>query len=115
VRSLIEHAISLERDNEINFFWAFPAIDKEPYLNRHAKSWNAVLDEYRYSPIPCDFDRSLDNDCELIAETIFNNLSSTDLKSADIYICAPAELLIKLSELIISSGVDEKNILGSPL
>ena len=115
VRSLIEHAISLERDNEINFFWAFPAVDKEPYLNRHAKSWNAVLDEYSYSTIPCDFDRSLDNDCELIAETIFNNLLSTDLKSADIYICAPAELLIKLSELIISSGVDEKNILGSPL
>jgi len=115
IRSLVEHAISLEMDNEINFFWAFPAIDKEPYLNRHAKSWNAVLDDYKYFPIPCKFERSLDNDCELIAETIFNSLSLIDLKLSDLYICAPAELLIKLSELIISSGIDEKNILGSPL
>ena len=115
IRSLVEHAFSLEMPNPVNFYWAYPSVDSKPYLDNHANSWQVVMEDYYYTSIACEFDRNSKNDCRQVAKQIFNALDLEVAKESDIYICAPAEVLIFLSELLLENGVDESQLIGSPI
>ncbi len=115
IRSLIEHAFSLELDNPVDFYWAYPADEQLPYLQKHAKSWDAVVDDYQYKEIPCEFDRQSKNDCHKVSKDIFNALDKQKLNDSDVYLCAPAEVLIYLGELLLENGLDESQLIASPI
>ncbi len=115
IRSLIEHAFSLEMSNPIHFYWAYPADEKAPYLDNHARSWEAVMDEYFYTAIACTFNRANKNDCHKVAKQIFDSLDIEVVNQADVYISAPAEVLIYLGELLLENGLDETQLIASPI
>jgi len=115
IRSLVEHAFSLQMPNPIYFYWAHPAVESAPYLDSHAKSWQTMIDQYAYHPIACEFDRSSHNDCHKVAKQIFDTLDLNIVKQSDLYIAAPAEVLIYLSELLLENGVNEAQLIASPI
>ncbi len=115
IRSLVEHAFSLEMSNPVDFYWAHPAGEAAPYLDNHAKSWQAVVDEYNYMPIACEFDRSNKNNCKKVSQQIFNALDLAKVKRSDVYIAVPAEVLIYLGELLLENGLDESQLIASPI
>ncbi len=115
IRSLAEHAFSLEMANPVYFYWAYPSIDTKPYMDNHANSWQAIMEDYHYTSIACEFDRGSTNDCHKVAKQIFDALDLEIAKQSEIYICAPAEVLIFLSELLLENGVDESQLIGSPI
>ena len=115
IRSLVEHAFSLEMSNPVNFYWAYPAQDQSPYLENHAKSWQTIVDDYCYTPIACAFDRSNKNDCKKISQQIFSALDSNLVNQSDVYICVPAEVLIYLGELLLENGLNESQLIASPI
>ncbi len=115
IRSLIEHAFSLEMPNPIYFYWAYPANEKLPYLDNHAKSWHAVIDEYTYTRIDCEFECQNKNNYLEIAKKIFNTLDLTLVNESDVYIVTPAEMLIYLSELLCDNGLNESQLIASPI
>jgi len=115
IRSLVEHAFSLEMPNPVYFYWAYPTADQFPYLDKHAKSWSAIFDNYQYKTIACEFDRSSKNDCHKVAKQIYDCLDKDIVNLSDIYISAPAEVLIYLSEILLKNGVHESQIIGSPI
>lgn len=115
IRSLVEHAFSLEMSNPVYFYWAYPAEEQVPYLENHAKSWQAIMDDYTYTPIACEFDRSSKNDCQKVAKQIFSALDLNIINQSDLYISAPAEVLIYLGELLLENGLNESQLIASPI
>jgi len=115
IRSLVEHAFSLEMPNPVHFYWAYPADEQAPYLENHAKSWQVIMDDYTYTPIACEFDRSNKNDCHKVAQQIFNTLDLNIINQSDLYVSAPAEVLIYLGELLLENGLDESQLIASPI
>lgn len=114
IRSLIEHAFSLEMTQAVQLYWAYPEAEDKPYFDNHAQAWHQVLDEYHYHAIGCQFDRSNQNDCHQVAKQILQALDLDLIKRAQVYIAAPAELLIYLSELLLKEGLNETQLIGSP-
>jgi len=115
IRSLVEHAFSLEMPNPVHFYWAYPADEQAPYLENHAKSWQVIMDDYTYTPIACEFDRSNKNDCHKVAQQIFNTLDLNIINQSDLYVSAPAEVLIYLGELLLENGLNESQLIASPI
>ena len=115
IRSLIEHAFSLEMPQDVHFYWAYPQQEGQPYFDNHARAWHQVLDHYYYQTIGCEFDRLNHNDCQKVAKQIYQTLDLDLIKRAQVYIAAPAELLIHLAELLLEDGLDEVQLIGSPI
>lgn len=115
IRSLIEHAFSLEMPNPVHFYWAYPADEQAPYFDNHARSWQAVIEEYTYTTIACTFNRANKNDCRKVAKQMFDALDIAVVNQADVYISAPAEVLIYLGELLLENGLDETQLIASPI
>ncbi|RUM79470.1 MAG: hypothetical protein DSZ15_02450 [Candidatus Thioglobus sp.] len=115
IRSLVEHAFSLEMSNPVYFYWAYPADERAPYLENHAKSWQVIMDDYTYTPIACKFDRSNKNDCHKLAKQIFKSLDLNIINQSDLYVSAPAEVLIFLGELLLENGLNESQLIASPI
>lgn len=115
IRSLIEHSFSLEMLNPVSLYWAYSENEPLPYLDNHAKSWQVILDNYSYTKIPCSFNNWNDNDFNDIANEIFNNLDIASVVESDVYISAPAEILIYLGELLLDIGLSESQIIASPV
>ena len=53
LKSLIEHAISLELTQPIHLYWAARHTDGH-YLENHCRSWQDALDNFRYTAIVAD-------------------------------------------------------------
>ena len=115
IRSLVEHAFSLEMSNPVHFYWAYSADEQLPYLDNHAKSWQTIMDEYTYIPISCEFNRSSQNDCHKVSKQIFDSLDLEIVNKSDVYISAPAEVLIYLGELLLENGLNESQLIASPI
>ncbi|WP_428095600.1 2Fe-2S iron-sulfur cluster-binding protein [Candidatus Thioglobus sp.] len=115
IRSLVEHAFSLTMSNPVHFYWAYPAAETTPYLDNHAKSWQASMDDYHYQTIACEFDRSSKNDCHKVAKQIYNALDLTVVNQSEVYIAAPGEVLIYLGELLLKNGLNESQLIASPI
>ncbi|WXT99806.1 MAG: Na(+)-translocating NADH-quinone reductase subunit F [Catillopecten margaritatus gill symbiont] len=115
IRSLVEHAFSLEMPNPVHFYWAYPAVEQVPYLDNYARSWYSVIDEYTYTPIACTFNRINKNDCLKVAKQMFDALDLSVVNQSDVYISAPAEVLIYLSELLLENGLNDFQLIASPI
>jgi CDP-4-dehydro-6-deoxyglucose reductase len=115
IRSLIEHAFSLQMPNPVHFYWAYPASDLQPYFDNFAQAWRVVIDDYHYQPIACQFDRNTNNDCHKVARQIFESLDLDILNQSEVYISAPAEVLIYLGELLLENGLNEAQLIASPI
>ncbi|WPE15786.1 2Fe-2S iron-sulfur cluster-binding protein [Candidatus Thioglobus autotrophicus] len=115
IGSLVEHTFSLEMPNPVYFYWAYPATDPVPYFDNHAKSWHAVMDEYHYQTIACEFDRSNKNDCHKIAKQIYDSLDHDIVNQSEVYISAPGEVLIYLGEFLLENGLNEAQLIASPI
>ena len=50
IKSLIEHAISLDIPQPVALYWVMP-FKKEHYLENYCRSWKDALDDFSYTPI----------------------------------------------------------------
>jgi len=115
IRSLVEHAFSLEMPNSIYFYWAYPENESTPYFDNHAQSWHAVMDDYHYQSIACEFDRNSHNDCHKVAKKIYDSLDHNVVNQSEVYISAPAEVLIYLGEFLLENGLNDTQLIASPI
>ena len=50
-----------------------------------------------------------------MAKQIFDALDLNIVNQSDLYICAPAEVLIYLGELLLENGLNETQLIASPI
>lgn len=115
IRSLIEHSFSLEMTNPINFYWSYPENDERPYLDNHAKSWHVIIDKYSYTSIPYKSHSNKDIQFKNISYSIFDALDMSVVINSEVYVSAPPEVLIYLGEMLLENGLNEDQLIASPV
>jgi len=104
VRSLIEHAISLDSAEKIHLYWITTKVENH-YLDNLCRSWNDALDNFNYTPMLSEAKTPI------IAETLMQKLHEEHhhLLHFDLYIAAPGHLNQYLKPLFISHGIKTEN------
>lgn len=105
IRSLIEHAISLDKAETIHLYWLTTKVENH-YLNNLCRSWNDALDNFTYTPIVSEAKT------DKVAESLIEHLSNehSHLLNFDLYIAAPGHLNQQLKPLLIDQGIKSQNL-----
>jgi len=104
IKSLIEHAVTLEHSEFINLYWLH-SHDK-PYMHNQCRAWEDALDNFNYKQT-----QITDGDNESIETKLKPLLSSySDLSSFNIYICGPEKMLKKSQQILLDHNADNKRI-----
>jgi CDP-4-dehydro-6-deoxyglucose reductase len=100
IKSLIEHAMSLERAESLHLYW-LATVKGGHYLSNWCRSWADALDNFHYHELLA---QSLDdpNPDQVLAQMMADHL---DVAQYDVYISGPARLVDKARELLLQSGV----------
>jgi len=108
IRSLVDHFVSLEMENSVSLYWVST---HPPYQAQHARAWSAVIDQFDYhwvKPLAADLEQQSE---QLIEQVVQQN----DLRRCDLYLSAPAEILITLGGLLLDGGLPEQQFRATPL
>lgn len=105
IKSLTEHALSLEHADSIHLYWLTNLVENH-YMHNLCRSWNDALDHFTYTPIVTEASAAA------IAETLLKHLHNEhqQLHDFDLYIAAPGNLNQILKPLLIANGVKSNNL-----
>ena len=118
LKSLIEHAISLDLSQPIHLYWAARHAGGH-YLENHCRSWQDALDNFRYTAIVSDgdidaaahssTDISTPEACLMTAAAQVVD-DYPDLQGHDVYVSAPASGIDAARELFVRHGLAEDRL-----
>ena len=105
IKSLIEHAMSLEQAENIHLYWMTTKVENH-YLDNLCRSWNDALDNFTYTRIMCEAKT------DVVADSLMKHLHDehSHLLNFDLYIAAPGHLNHLLKPLLISHGIKSQNM-----
>lgn len=107
VKSLIEHAINLDFREPVRLFWpADGAIGH--YLENHCRSWNEVLDDYRFVPLASAGEEPDETEIRHLLEAIVGE--SPELAACDIYVAGPQAFQRTLQERLVERGAEAARV-----
>ena len=100
IKSLIEHAMSLERAESLHLYW-LATVKGGHYLSNWCRSWADALDNFHYHELLA---QSLEepNPDQVLAQVVADHL---DVAQYDVYISGPARFVSKAREALLQSGV----------
>lgn len=105
IKSLIEHAISLELADTIHLYWMTTKVENH-YLDNLCRSWNDAFDNFTYTRIMCEAKTGV------VAESLMAHIHNehSHLMNFDLYIAAPGHLNHLLKPFLIAHGVKSQNM-----
>jgi len=107
LKSLIEHAISLDLPQSILLFW-LAGIDKAHYLANYCRSWENALDQFVYIPLTLNAGKDLS---AAYADVVDDIISRSPVESEiDLYLATPSELGNRLAEAFAARGTPRSRI-----
>ena len=118
LKSLVEHAISLELTQPIYLYWVARHADGH-YLENHCRSWQDALDNFRYTAVVprCATATAAHDDAEIasveacLMETARQVVRDyPDLHQYDVYVSAPASGIAAARALLVHHGLAEDRL-----
>ncbi len=105
IKSLIEHAMSLEQAETIHLYWMTTKVENH-YLDNLCRSWHDALDNFTYTRIMCEAKT------DVVADSLMQHLHDehSHLLNFDLYIAAPGHLNHLLKPLLINHGIKSQNM-----
>ncbi|MCU7940314.1 MAG: 2Fe-2S iron-sulfur cluster binding domain-containing protein [gamma proteobacterium symbiont of Bathyaustriella thionipta] len=105
IKSLIEHAMSLDHADTIHLYWMTTKVENH-YMHNLCRSWNDALDNFTYTRIMCEAKT------DVVADSLLQHLHNehNHLLNFDLYIAAPGHLNHLLKPLLTSHGVKGQNM-----
>jgi CDP-4-dehydro-6-deoxyglucose reductase len=107
VKSLIEHAISLEMRQPMRLYWITGSA-RGHYLENHCRAWQGALDDFEFVPIGgSDHSGEMETGAELAVERAVDQLLTDhpDLSDSDVYANGPEVLFAGLSAVLLARGL----------
>lgn len=114
IKSVIEHAISLDLPQPMRLYWIIRKLS-EHYLANYCRSWESALDDFCYIPLASDsemFDDSdenladLDADERAMVHTAHRVIEDfPDLSAHDVYVNGPVAVLQAMRKLLLAQGL----------
>lgn len=105
IKSLIEHAMTLDANEFLHLYWFHRSGDK-PYLHNQARAWSDAFDNFRYSP------RKLASTRPESVTAALQQLNDDypALDEFDIYACGAATLMEQVKDFLAAQDVPEKRM-----
>lgn len=104
IKSLIEHAVTLEHAESLHLYWLHT--EEKPYMHNQCRAWEDALDNFKYQQTQCDIpdEKGLEEklDC-LIKE--YKNFSDKN-----IYICGDEKMVKKTQQILLDHNATKENI-----
>jgi CDP-4-dehydro-6-deoxyglucose reductase, E3 len=100
IKSLIEHAMTLEIPADMNLFWS---ADKKQnlYMNNLCRSWDDALENFNYYPMIKD-------------DTVSQLLKMhADLQDVDVYIAGSEDKITQAGEKLLAAGLPNEQLMVS--
>jgi len=100
VKSLIEHAMSLERAESLHLYW-LATVKGGHYLSNWCRSWGDALDNFHYRELSANSlqDPHLD---QVLAQVVADH---RNMAQFDVYVAGPAQFVTKARAALLQSGV----------
>jgi CDP-4-dehydro-6-deoxyglucose reductase len=115
IKSLIEHAMSLEAAESIHLYW-IGSNDNSIYLPNVGRAWADALDNFHYTQMVADFDlANLNGKREESLKGLLQGIlkNNPELTGGDIYIAGP-ETATKISEhFFLDTGMSKTRVFTS--
>lgn len=114
IKSLIEHAMSLDVAESLHLYWLAPQ-GRSHYQRNLCRSWSDALDNFHFTPV--ELPDSAGNDSELLKSELSRLLDThTLLKDVDVYVAGSPALHNAAHELLSAKGLPiQQLVLGYPL
>ena len=87
IKSLIEHAMSLDHADTIHLYWLTTKVEKH-YMDNLCRSWHDALDNFTYTRLVCE------PKTDVVADALINHLHNehNNLLNFNLYIAAPGHI-----------------------
>jgi CDP-4-dehydro-6-deoxyglucose reductase, E3 len=115
IKSLIEHALSLDTGDAISLYW-IASNDDGLYLRNAGRAWEDALDNFRFSPIVTGYDlRALtDRRTEALQGTLRAMVEENpQLMESDIYIAGPQAAVETAEQFLLGLGIPRTRVFSS--
>jgi len=104
IKSLVEHALALEKEQSMYLFWVMPKT-REHYQSNYCRAWEDVFDGFVYIPMNIDY---ADVEFENLARRIVARCpSETDI---DLYLAGPTLMKNQMCSAFIERGTPVERI-----
>jgi CDP-4-dehydro-6-deoxyglucose reductase len=110
IKSLIEHAIALEKSQEMYFYWIVGKTDSH-YLENYCRAWVDALDNFHYIPVSCDCindHADLPEKLTVLGSQVIMNY--VEISGYDFYINGPPTVFEGFRSELLSAGVPAERI-----
>lgn len=114
IKSLIEHAMSLDVAASLHLYWLSPQ-GRSHYLSNLCRSWSDALDNFHFTPV--ELPVSAASNSERLKSELARLLSGyATLSDVDVYVAGSPALHTAAQELLTAKGLPkEQLVLGYPL
>jgi len=104
IKSLIEHAIALEKEQPIQLYWILTP-GHDAYLENYCRSLQHALDNFSFQEIP------LDERSEATVSAVLHQILSSQkaIRHSDIYVTLPLEFRKLAKQQLNAAGIDDRH------
>ena len=104
IKSLIEHAVTLEHAEYIHLYWMHAA-DK-PYMHNQCRAWEDALDDFKYQHLQIDIsdDKKLEGSLDILIKEY------SDFSDKNIYICGAEKMVRKTQQVLLDHQADKASV-----
>lgn len=100
IKSLIEHAMSLERAESLHLYW-LATVQEGHYMANWCRAWNDALDNYHYHELLADSLQAPNLD-QMMAQVI---TEQPNLSQFDVYVAGPSRFITNARTALLQNGV----------
>ena len=104
IKSLIEHAVTLEHAEFIHLYWMHT--DEKPYMHNQCRAWEDALDNFTYQQQQIDIsdDKNLEGSLDILIKKY------SDFSDKNIYICGTEKMARKTQQVLLDHYADKEKI-----
>lgn len=104
IKSLIEHAVTLEHAEFIHLYWIHK--NEKPYMHNQCRAWEDALDNFKYQQQQYDA-----SDIQQLEDTLRLLIKEySDFSGKNIYICGEEKMVKKTREILLDHNADKGHL-----
>ena len=101
IKSLIEHAVTLEHAEFIHLYWFHT--ENKPYMHNQCRAWEDALDNFKYQQHHIDISDTQQIEGKL--KLLINDYSA--ISDKNIFICGDGEMVKKTEQILLDHNADK--------
>lgn len=104
IKSLIEHAVTLEHAEFIHLYWLHT--ENKPYMHNQCRAWEDALDNFKYQQQQCN-----NSDIQQLEDKLGMLINEySDFSDKNIYICGAEKMVRETQQILLNHNADKERV-----